>query len=77
MKKIEKITKYVSDLFELYHMNTYGFFEDYDEDLDTSVEVPLFRYGKIDDETIKKIGVNFGLTKEEILNADMEAGKKY
>lgn len=77
MKKIERITEFVSDLFELYHMNTYGFFEDYDEETEETVEVPLFRYGEIDDETIYKLCVNFGLTKEEILSLDEDAAKKY
>lgn len=77
MSNIEQITTYISDLFELYHMNTYGFFEDYDDELEESVEVPLFRFGEIDDETLQKLSANFGLTKEEILNTDEEAAKKY
>ena len=77
MSKIEKITEFASDLFELYHMNTYGFFEDYDEETGETVEVPLFRYGKVDDETVYKLCVNFGLTKEEILSMDEEAAKRY
>lgn len=77
MSKVEKVTSYISNLFELYHMNTYGFFEDYDEELDESVEVPLFRFGKIDEETLQKLSINFGLTKDEILNTDAEAAKRY
>lgn len=77
MSNIEQITSYISDLFELYHMNTYGFFEDYDDELDESVEVPLFRFGEIDDETLQKLSINFGLTKEEIINTDEDAGKRY
>lgn len=77
MSKIEKVTSYVLDLFELYHMNTYGFLEDYDDELEENVEVPLFRFGEIDEETLQKISVNFGLTKDEILNTDAVAAKRY
>lgn len=77
MSKIEKVTSYVLDLFELYHMNTYGFLEDYDDELEENVEVPLFRFGEIDEETLQKLSVNFGLTKDEILNTDADAAKRY
>lgn len=77
MKKIEKITKYVSGLFKRYHMNTYGFFEDYDDELDKVTEVPLFRFGEIDEGTLQKLSVNFGITKDEILNMDEDAAKRY
>lgn len=77
MSRIEKITEYISNLFKLYHMSTYGFFEDYDDDYDETIEVPLFRYGKVDNWTINKLCINFGLTKEEILNMDKEAAKRY
>ena len=77
MSKIEKVTSYVLDLFELYHMNTYGFLEDFDDELEENVEVPLFRFGEIDEETLQKLSVNFGLTKDEILNTDEEAAKRY
>lgn len=77
MKKIEKITEYVTELFKLYDMNTYGFFVDFDEETEESVEVPLFRYGRIDKDTLHKIGVNFGLTEDEILNTDKEAARRY
>lgn len=77
MKKIDKITQYVSDLFERYCMHSYGFFSDYDEETDSSLEVPLFRTGKIDDETLKKVSVHFGITKEEIINMDEKAASRY
>lgn len=77
MKKIEKITKYVSNLFDQYSMNDYGYFRDYDEDADETIEVPLFRYGKVDKDTIAKISVNFGITPEEILNTDDCAAMRY
>lgn len=77
MKKIDKITDYVSDLFDRYCMNSFGFFSDYDEESDSMVEVPLFRTGKVDDETLTKICVYFGLTKEEIKNTDEVASTKY
>ena len=77
MKKIEKITKYVSNLFDLYSMDDYGFFRDYDEDADETIEVPLFRFGKVDKDTIEKISINFGITPEEILNTDDCAAMRY
>ena len=58
-------------------MHSYGFFSDYDEDTDSTVEVPLFRTGKVDDATLEKISIHFGLTKEEIKNTDPNAAEKY
>lgn len=77
MKKIDKITQYVSELFERYCMHSYGFFSDYDEETDATIDVPLFRSGKVDDETLKKISVHFGITKEEIKNMDEGAATRY
>ena len=77
MKKIDKITDYVSDLFDRYCMHSFGFFSDYDEDTDSTVEVPLFRTGMVDDETLEKISIHFGLTKEEIKNTDANAAERY
>ncbi len=77
MKKIERVSKYVSDLFERYGMNTYGFFRDFDEETEETVDVPLFRYGKIDDETLEKISIYFGISKNEILSTDSDAALRY
>lgn len=77
MKKIDRITDYVSDLFDRYCMHSFGFFSDYDEETDSTVDVPLFRTGKVDDETLTKISVHFGLTKEEIKNTDANAAERY
>ena len=66
MKKIDRITDYVSDLFDRYCMHSFGFFSDYDEDTDSTVDVPLFRTGKVDDETLTKISIHFGLTKPKL-----------
>lgn len=77
MNKIEKITKFIKSLFERYTMSDYGFFKDYDYETDETVEVPLFRYGRIDDETLIKLSINFGLTTEEILSMDEEAGLRW
>ena len=68
MKQIEKVTEYVSKLFDLYSMNDYGFFRNFDDDIEEVVETPLFPYGVLDDETLEKISINFGISKEEILS---------
>lgn len=77
MKKTDKITQYVSDLFDRYCMHSFGFFSDYDEKTDSTVEVPLFRTGKVDNETLKRISIHFGVTTEEIENTDKAAATRY
>lgn len=77
MKKIDKITQYVSNLFDRYCMNSFGFFSDYDMETDSTVNVPLFPTGKIDEETLTRISVHFGITKDEIKNMDEGASKRY
>ena len=77
MKKIEKITQFVSELFSLYSMIDFGFFRDYDEVTDQTVEVPLFRQGKIDKETLTKLSIKLGIAEDEILAMDKGAALKY
>lgn len=77
MKRIDKITAYVSDLFNRYCMNDYGFFRDFDDDTDKTIEVPLFPFEKIDQDTINRISISFGITPEEILNMDSNAAVRY
>lgn len=77
MKKIEKITQFVQSLFERYQMNDYGFFRDYDYEIDKVIDVPLFRYKRIDDDILTKLSINFGITVEEILEMDENAGLRW
>lgn len=77
MNKKEKVTEYVEGIIQLYQLNPYGLLTEYNEDEDCLVEVPLFPYDEIDDETLKKITLRTGLTKREILSTDEKAATKY
>lgn len=77
MNTIDSITQYVAELFERYSMNTYGFFRDFDDETETVVDVPLFRYETADDATLEKISICLGISKNEILNTDPKAATRY
>lgn len=77
MKQIETVTEYVSKLFERYSMSDYEFTHYFDDDTEEMLETPLFPYGISDDETLEKISINFGITKEEILSIDENAATRY
>ena len=75
MSKIKDVTKFVNEVFDMYGLNKFGFFYDYDEG--EYFEIPLFLYNKMDDDTLNRISIKLGLTKEEIINRDMVAAKRY
>ncbi len=77
MSNIEKTTEYVERIFELYDLDKYEFFYQFDMDTKEHVKCWLFPFTEIDDDTLERIAVHTGLTKEEILNNDEEAAKKY
>ena len=77
MKSIREITRYVEEFMSFYHISDYGFFHDYDPDVDDVVEIPLFPDGTADEETLKRLSIHLGLTREEILNADQDASDRY
>jgi len=75
MSKKTDVTKYVKSVFDLYDANGYGFFFEYDNK--GEVEIPLFPLSEIDDETLERISVQLGLGKDEILNMDKNAARRY
>jgi len=77
MTKKEQVTKYVKYIFNLYDANKQDFFFVCDEETWEHIEIPLFPRRRIDNETLERISVHLGLTKEEILNMDKQAAKRY
>ena len=77
MTDIQKITDFVEHVFDRYQMNKYGFFFTYEGRASEEVRQPLFPTGELDDETLCRITNHIGLTKEEIINMDMQAAMKY
>ncbi len=77
MKKISKISQFVEYVFDLYNMDKLGFFFDYDEETYSEERIYLFPFKKPDDETLYRISVQLGITKEEILSMDRDAAKRY
>lgn len=77
MKSIQEITKFVEDVFDLYQLNKHEFFFAYDELMTKKIPVSLFPFEEPDDETLQEITAYIGLTKEEILNTDEKAARKY
>ncbi len=77
MNSKKQVTKYVRELFNRYELNDFGFFVDYNSENEERIEIPLFPYTKMDNETLKRISVYTGLTVSEILNCDQEAAVKY
>lgn len=77
MKKVERISKYVEEVFEQYGMNKDHFFIEYDEETDEMFHIPLFPGTKPDEETLERISTKLGISKDEILNMDSDAAKRY
>lgn len=77
MPTVEQITEFVKKIFERYRVLDTEFFTTYDDDENCMVDCPLFPYGKIDDDTLERLSVHLGLTKQEILNMDESASLRY
>lgn len=81
MSEIKLVTEYVDRVFRLYNADRMGFFKEYDEDVPLGiaeiVDIPLFPTSEIDEETLGRISIHLGLTKQEILNRDYDSAKKY
>ena len=78
MNNANRIAKYVREVMDLYNANDYGFFRDYDEETNAVIECPLFTGDDtIDNETIERLSVYLGLSKDEILQMDKEAARRY
>lgn len=77
MNTKEQITEYVEEIFNRYDLDKYEFFFDYDEETKEQIDMPLFPEADIDDHTLERISTYIGLTKQEILNMDELAAKRY
>lgn len=70
MSNIKKTTEYVERIFDLYDLDKREFFFQFDTDTYEYVKCRLFPFTEMDDDTLEKISVHTGLTKEEIINND-------
>ena len=77
MNNTEAITEFVQSTFKRYRMPDTEFFRVYDEDSGTMVDRPLFPSGIADDETLYRLTVCLGMSKESILNCDEQSANKY
>ena len=81
MKTKEQVTKYFKDYFDRYELNDYDFFVTMEynskEYRDELVEISLFPFDEMDEETLSRISVHTGLSIEEILNCDEKAAARY
>ena len=77
MNKINYIADFVEEIFDLYHLNKFGFFYEMDEDTFEQYETPLFSSGEIDDATLNRLSIKLGLTRDEILSLDETVKNKY
>lgn len=77
LNKTNQVTSFVEKIFELYHLNKYGFFYESDEDTFEQYEIPLFQSGEIDDATMNRLSIKLGLSLDEILSLDETVIYKY
>lgn len=82
MADIREIEKFVEKLFDLYHLDKEGYFyetsfEGKDFVDGRKVELYLFPFEKIDEETLNRVSIALGLTKEEIISMDSVAATRY
>ena len=77
MDKVTQVANFVEEIFDLYHLNKYGFFIDSDEDTWEYYDIPLFPNGEIDDDTLSRVSIKLGLTPDEILSLDEDVKYKY
>lgn len=70
LNKANQVSNFVEEIFDLYHLNKLGFFYDINDDTFEDYDIPLFPNGEIDDETMTRLSIVLGLTKEEILELD-------
>lgn len=77
MDKVNQVAGFVEEIFNLYHLNKFGFFYEMDEDTFEQYETSLFSSGAIDDVTLNCLSIKLGLTKEEILSLDEKVKNKY
>lgn len=77
MDKINQLSNFIERIFDLYHLNKFGFFYESDDDTFEEYEIPLFPEEKIDDRIIKKLSIKLGLEPFEILGMDDAVMYKY
>lgn len=75
--KAESVEKFVKSLFTKYDLDENDFFCEYDYETEDFFPKPLFLNGVIDDNMLKRLSVCLGMSKDEILNTDEQAGNRY
>lgn len=77
LSKAKQVSIFVEKIFDLYHINKFGFFSEFDEDTFEEYEIPLFPSDEIDNEIMERLCVKLGLSKIEILSLDEDIMYKY
>ena len=77
MDKINQLSNFIEEIFDLYHLNKLGFFFESDDETFEEYSIPLFPGEKIDDEIIKRLSIKLGLDPFEILSMDESVMYKY
>lgn len=77
MNRANQVATFVERIFDLYHLNKYGFFYESDEDTFEQYETPLFPSEEIDVATMNRLSIKLGLTPDEILSLDESVMYKY
>lgn len=77
MNDVQKISEFVEQIFDRYDLDKCDFFYYLDDYSMNHIPRPLFPTGQIDDETLCRISIRTGLTKDEIINMDRQAAVKY
>ena len=78
MKRINRVTRYIRDLFELYHLDGQDLI-DTAEDIpsDRRVSSSVFKDKMIDEWTLNRLSLASGFSPEELLSMDTATARKY
>ena len=77
MKRINRVTRYIRDLFVLYHLDGENLI-DTSEDIPTDrVSVSVFKDRMIDEWTMSRLSLISGFSEEELLSMSAQTARKY
>jgi hypothetical protein len=72
-----ELSKYVERIFDRYNAIRADFLSEYDAQSDSFIDRPLFPGGFVDDWTLSRLSIHLGMDKQEILNMDELAARRY
>lgn len=77
LSKAKQVSIFVEEMFDLYHINRFGFFSELDDDTFEEYEIPLFPSEEIDNDIMRRLSIKLGLSENEILSLDETVKYKY